>query len=148
MHKTIENYLQSANGAEKVLAHAKLLMKLARCYQNLAPSHLAQASRTVNYTQGTVIIHADNNAVAAKLRQLAGTLAEGFSRNGWKCSDIQVKVQVHENPEQLHKTAPRNLNNEAITELERLRDSLADSPLGEAVGNLIKRAARESSGKC
>lgn len=143
MQNSIENYLQSADGAGKVLAHAKLLIKLARCYQELAPTHLAQASRLVNYTPGTVIIHADNNAVAAKLRQLAGTLAEGFSRNGWQCNEIQVKVQVHDNPEQLRKVTPRNLNSEAITELERLYDSLPDSPLREAVDNLIKRAARE-----
>ena len=92
MQKTLENYLEATDCAEKILAHARLLIKLTHLYQKIAPAHLGQASTLANYKSGIIVIHATSGAVAAKLRQLAPTLADGFSKKGVECSGVQVKV--------------------------------------------------------
>ena len=96
MQKSLENYLEATDGAGKVLAHARLLIKLANLYQKIAPAHLSQASTLANYKSGIIVIHATNGAVAAKLRQLAPSLSDGFSKRGIECNGVQVKVQAPE----------------------------------------------------
>ena len=96
MQKSLENYLDTADGAGQVLAHARLLTKLAHLYQDIAPANLRQASRLANYKSGIIVIHADTGVLAAKLRQLAPTLAQGFLKRGFECTGVQVKVQAPE----------------------------------------------------
>lgn len=142
MQNSLENFLEAADGAGKVLAHAKLLIKLAHMYQELAPMHLSQASRLANYKSGIVVIHAVSGAVAAKLRQMAPTLADGFSSRGIECNGVQVKVQAHESDAQSRTSTQKPLTLWSSHELESLRDSLPDSPLREAVNQLLARSAR------
>ena len=142
MQNSLENYLEAADGAGKVLAHAKLLIKLAQMYQELAPMHLSQASRLANYKSGIVVIHAVSGAVAAKLRQMAPTLADGFSKRGVECNGVQVKVQAHESDAQSRTSTQKPLSLRSSHELESLRDSLPPSPLREAVDQLLARSAR------
>jgi hypothetical protein len=80
MKNQLENYLEAAEGADKVLAHARLLVKLARLYTEFVPTHLGQASCVANYGAYVITIHASSGAVAAKLRQMAPTLANEFSK--------------------------------------------------------------------
>ena len=80
MQNSLDHYLEAADGAGKLIAHARLLLKLSHIYREIAPAHLARSSTLANYKSGTVIIHADSGAVAVKLRQLATTLADGFSK--------------------------------------------------------------------
>ena len=142
MPNTLEDFLDAADGAGNVLAHARLLLRLANLYQEIAPAHLRQASTIANYKSGIIVIHATNVAVAAKLRQLATTLAEGFSKRGVECSDVQVKVQATEIATQSRGSMPKPLSAQTSRSLEELRDSLPESDLRHAVETLIKRSAR------
>ena len=142
MQNSLENYLQAADGAGKVLAHARLLMKLTHLYQEIAPAHLGQASRLANYKSGIIVIHAVSGAVAAKLRQLAPTLADGFSKRGIECSGVQVKVQARKMSAQSMSSTKKPLTPGASRSLEGLRDSLPSSPLRAALATLLERAAR------
>lgn len=142
MQNSLENFLQTADGAGKVLAHARLLIKLARMYQELAPLHLGQASSLANYKSGMIVIHAVSGAVAAKLRQLAPTLADGFSKRGIECNGVQVKVQAREFGTQSRTSTQKPLTSRTSFELEGLRDSLPASPLRDAVNNLLAHSAR------
>lgn len=143
MPNTLEDFLDAADGAGSVLAHARLLLRLANLYQEIAPAHLYQASKLANYKSGIVVIHASNGATAAKLRQLATTLADGFSRRGIECSGVQIKVQAAEIPTQSMGSMPKPLSTQTGRTLEELRDSLPDSDLRQAVDTLIRRSARE-----
>jgi hypothetical protein len=142
MQNSLESYLESADGAAKVIAHARLLVKLARLYQELAPPHLGQASRLVNYKSGTVVIHASSGAIATKLRQLAPSLTDGFSNRGVECNGVQVKVQVRETGRQSRTSTPKPLSAETTGELARLRDALPGSPLRDAIGKLLERSSK------
>ena len=143
MQKSLESYLETAEGAGKVLAHARLLIKLTRLYQEIAPPHLGQASHLANYKSGIVVIHAASGAVAAKLRQLAPTLAGGFSKRGVECSDVQIKVQADETGKQSTTSTQKPLSARTSLELEGLRDSLPESPLRAALDTLLTRAAKQ-----
>ena len=143
MQNSLETYLEAADGAGKVLAHARLLIKLTHLYQDIAPAHLGQASHLANYKSGIVVIHAVNAAVAAKLRQLAPTLAAGFSKRGTECNGVQVKVQARETGTQSSTSTPKPLSSRTSRELEGLRDSLPSSPLRAALESLLTRAAKQ-----
>ena len=139
---TLEDFLDSADGAGSVLAQARRLLRLACLYQEIAPAHLCQASRLVNYKSGTVVIHASNGATAAKLRQLASTLADGFAKRGVECSGVQVKVQAAEFRVQSSPPMQKPLSGQAVQTLGDLRDSLPDSELRQAVDTLLRRSAK------
>ena len=142
MQKTLENYLEAADGAGSVLAHARLLLKLTDLYQKIAPPHLAQASTLANYKAGIVVIHATSGAVASKLQQLATTLADGFSRKGIECNGVQVKVQARKTGAQSSTSTMKPLSTKASAQLTGLRDSLPAGPLRAALDDLLTNAAR------
>jgi hypothetical protein len=139
--KTLEDFLDATDGAGKVLAHARELLRLSRLYQGIAPAYLSGASRLVNYKSGTVIIHAANGAVAAKLRQLATTLADGFSRRGVACRAVEVRVRAIEFQPQPASPRQKPLSGQTFQTLGGLRDTLPDSELRQAVDSLIRRSA-------
>lgn len=143
MQNPLENYLQSADGAGKVLAHARLLIKLAHLYQGMAPAHLCQASCVANYKSGIIIIHAVSGAVAAKLRQLAPTLVNEFLKRGVECNEVQVKVQAHEIKSQSRDATQKPLSARTSGELSGLAGSLPLSPLRSAIETLLSRAAKQ-----
>lgn len=143
MRNSLESYLDSADGAGKVVEHAKRLMRLAHIYQQLAPVHLSQSSTLANYKSGTVVIHASSGAVATKLRQLAPTLAEAFRKHGIECNGVQIKVQT-ENPHTPTITSTQKpISAKTGQTLEELRDKLPESPLRTALTQLLDHAARE-----
>jgi hypothetical protein len=144
MNHSLESYLATSDGAGKVLAHARSLIKLARIYQEIAPAHLGQASHLANYKSGIIVIHAVSGAVAAKLRQLGPTLADGFSKRGVECNGVQIKVQATTNVIKSTGSTQKPLTPTASRTLEGLRDSLPSSPLRAALETLLARVARTS----
>lgn len=140
MQNPVENYLEASEGAGSVLAHARLLMKLAHFYQEMAPTHLGQASCVANYKSGIIVILAVSGAVAAKLRQLAPTLANEFSKRGFECSEVQVKVQAHEIKSQSRASTQKPLSHQTGEILAGLAGTLPDSPLRAALETLLTRA--------
>lgn|SRR5574342_585653 len=141
--QSLNSYLSHGDGAGRLMAHAALLLKLARIYQNMAPGHLGQASRVANYKSGTVVIHADNGAVAVKLRQMAPTLAREFLNRGIECSGVLVKVQALEIFDHSKEAPYRPLSARAGRELAELAHEMRPSPLREAIETLLQRVARE-----
>ena len=144
MHKSIENYLEAPDAAGKILAHARLLLKLSALYQQIAPAYLAEASHLANYKSGIIVIHANSGTIAAKLRQLGPTLADGFSRRGIECNGVQVKVQAGEKSQQSMTSTPKPLTRGACTALEALRDDLPETPLRDALKALLEHSLKES----
>jgi hypothetical protein len=143
MQKSLESFLENADGAGQVLAHARLLNKLEHLYQVIAPAHLGRSSHLANFKSGIVVIHAASGAVAAKLRQLAPTLTNGFRLRGIECNDVQIKVQAEEKVKQSMASTQKPLSSRASHELEGLRDSLPASPLRAALESLLARAPRQ-----
>jgi hypothetical protein len=70
-------------GAGKVLAHARLLAKLAGLFQEIAPPHLGQASSVANYKSGIVVIHASRRRGDQATPDGANTGRRIFAAGAW-----------------------------------------------------------------
>jgi len=142
---SLDHYLASSTGAGKLMAHARLLQKLARIYRDAVPEHLGVSSRVANYKSGKVVIHADYGAVAVKLRQMAPTLTREFSLRGVECNGVTVKVQALEIEGHSHAPVVRPLSGGTCRNLQALAAEMRPSPLRDAIGILLDRAARKDS---
>ncbi len=142
MYNGPEHYLDKDAAAGRVMAHARLLLKLSRRFAAVAPAGLRHSARVANYKLGTVIIHADNGAVAAKIRQLSRRLSDELSKGGAECSGIEVKVQPRQIPSQSTSSTPKPLSGKALDTLRSTSEALPHGPLRAALDKLLARAAR------
>lgn len=139
MQASIENFLNSAGGASSVVAHARLLIRLQNFYRKLAPSYLSESSTVANYKLGIIVIHADNGAVAAKLRQMATTLAGDFSRFGVECNGVQIRVQASQPLEKPRPQVHRPLSARAGGTMSELAKTLPVGSLKSALEQFLDR---------
>lgn len=141
MHVPLEQLLNAAEGAAKVMAHARLLLKLSRRYEAVAPTDLGRASRVANFKSGKIVIHTDNGAVAAKLRQMSSSLCRLLSYEGMEFSGLEIKVQPREIPWRPELSKPEPLSPRAGTTLRQAAEHLpADSPLRVALEKLLEKS--------
>ena len=97
MHpKNLRAYLDSAAGIAGLLPQAERLIELRRIYCKVVPQQLLRSSAIVNYKQQKLVIFAENNAVAAKLRLLSPRLVNDFSKSGVEVTGIRLEVQPRE----------------------------------------------------
>ena len=142
MYKGPEQYLNSDAATSRIMAHARLLQKLSRRFEAIAPSGLRHAARVANYKSGKVVIHTENGAVAAKLRQMSQRLCDELSKGGAECSAMEVKVQPRQTPYQSTTSTLKPLSGKAFGMLQSTADSLPEGPLRKALNTLLERAAR------
>lgn len=142
MYKAPEQYLDSDATTGRLMAHARLLLKLTRRFEAIAPAGLRHAARVANFKSGKIVIHADNGAVAAKLRQMSQRLCSELSKGGAECNGIEVKVQPRQFPYQSMGSTIKPLSDRTFGMLRETADKLPDGALRNALDTLIKRAAR------
>ena len=150
MPNSLKHYLEATDGAGRIMAHARMLVRLRRIYEEIAPSYLQQGSVLANYKRGTssgiVVIHACNGAIAAKLRQTAATLAEGFCKRGVECNEVRIKVQAPENHPKTPRPRQKPLSANAYGALTRLHDKLPEEEtLRHSLARLLARCALSDS---
>lgn len=142
MHKAPAQYLDDDATAGRLMAHARLLLKLTRRLEAATPSGLRHAVRVANFKSGRIVIHADNGAVATKIRQMSQRLVDELSKEGAECSGIEVKVQPRQIPFQSTPSTQKPLSAQAIGTLQSAAEELPDGPLRKALNCLLERAAR------
>jgi hypothetical protein len=131
----------ASSGDLKALARqAQRLRELQLCFLETTPSALARASRVANLKTGTLLILADNAAVAAKLRQLAPRLLLHFKEREKEVTGIRVEVQVKPHKIKAEDDVTgRSLPPDAIKDFSALSDALPASPLKSALARLVAR---------
>lgn len=140
MSNALSFYLESADAAAPIMAHARLLGRLNRQFAAAMPLALAQASRVANYKSGKVVIHADNSAVAAKIRQMRERILTACCQGGPECNELEVKVQPR-HFDQIHaRPAERALSTIARQSLADTARSLPEGPLRAAIAELLRRS--------
>lgn len=143
MTQTLDGALKRAEPLARLHEHALLLTRMQRLLGQLIGPALAAHSRVVQWQDGLLTLHADNNALAARLRQSLPTIAEGFSAQGWPVSQVAVKVRPRPAEPQPPPVPQRTLPASAATRLAQLQASLPDdSPLREALARLLAEARR------
>lgn len=142
MYKGPEQYLDSDAAASRVMAHARLLLKLSRHFEAIAPAGFRDAAHVANYKSGKIVIHADNGAVATKIRQMSQRLCDELSKRGAECTGIEVKVQPRLIPCQSTSSTKKPLSEKTCTVLRSTSENLPKGALRDALDRLLKRAAR------
>ena len=145
MHsKNLRSYLDSAVGIAGLLPQAERLIELRRIYSKLVPQQLLRSSSIVNYKQQKVVIFAENNAIAAKLRLLSPRLVNDFSKCGVEVTGIRLEVQPRQTPLKASLPKQARLSRAGTDSLEALARQLPDSTLKQA---LVDMAAHGRSGQ-
>ena len=140
MHsKNLRAYLDSAAGIAALLPQAERLIELRHIYSELVPQQLLRYSSIVNYKQGNVVIFAENNAVAAKLKLLSPRLVNGFSKRGVQITGIRLQVQPRQEPGKVPASKQAKLSAAGAESLEALARRLPDSRLKQVVTDMAAR---------
>ncbi len=132
------SFLSATPNLQVLLQQAQKLLVLQKIWDEVAPKPLSTASRVGAVRQQTLIVYANNGAVAGKLRQLVPSLLEKIQKRGVEITAIQVDVQVGTSPPG-KKPKDLTVSHNALNSLEKLEQSLADSPLKNALHALIQR---------
>ena len=140
MHsKNLRAYLDSATGIASLLPQAERLIELRRIYEQIMPQQLLRCSSIVNYKRQTVIIFAENNAIAAKLRLLSPRLVNDFSKRGVEVTGIRLEVQPRQESEKALIPKHAKLSPAGAESLEALAERLPDSKLKQVLTELAGR---------
>ena len=138
--RTLNDCLQADEAVARLAAHAGNLLKLQRIIDATLPTSLLRSCRIANYKLGIVFLHADNAAVAAKLRQMAPSLCEQLRSSGREITEIRVKLQPQTPgtpaPEQEYRSPIGLQAKQGLTKLSMTLPG--DSPLRAAIERLLK----------
>jgi hypothetical protein len=118
---------------------------LQRLYSACSPPELSQASRVVGDHNGTLVIAADNGAIAAKLKQIMPRLLKNLQKQSAQVTGIRIQVQVTgQQPAPRVYTEKPELPIDLIDDFEKLSAQVQDPGLRAA---LARFAARRRSGR-
>jgi hypothetical protein len=119
--------------------HARRLAEVQQVLLEAVPLPLAGAIRVGSFQTGTLLILAANSAVAAKLRQLTPSLLFHVRKREIQVTGIRVEVQVRKQQKACLDKPVRDLSRKTVDDLDRLADSLRDSPLKAAISLMVQR---------
>src|SRR5262249_30997727 len=115
--------LSGSDGIPALMPQAQRLLQLRRLLAELLPDALARACTVANYKHGKLVVFAESNAIAAKLRLLSPTLCDRLSSRGVQVTEMQIEAQA---PEQAREKSAKAavLSGPAITSLAELASQL------------------------
>jgi hypothetical protein len=136
----IGDVIANSGNLTALARHARRLSDLQQLLLEATPFALAAASRVTDLRAGTLVLLADNAAVAAKLRQLAPRLLKHVQKQQAEVTGIRVDVQVktHKIKDE-DEVTKQPLPAEAIKDLGGLAESLPPSPLKSALDRMLAR---------
>lgn len=139
--RSLEDCLLADAGMARLSSHASRLARLQAILAANLPANLARGARVANLKAGKLVIHADNGAVAAKLRQMAPRLADLVRFEAAEINGIEIRVQGRGGkPVQSPRKAPAGIGDQAKRGLTSLESRLpAGSRLRLALAKLVER---------
>ena len=146
VHK-IGDVIATSDTLKALARQAQRLKDLQHLLFEAIPPALAAASRVTNLRSGTLILSADNAAVAAKLRQLTPRLLLHVREQATEVTGIRVDVQVKPHKIKAEdEVTKHSLPPDAIQKIESLSDALPPSPLKSALARLAAHRRPKKSG--
>jgi len=134
----ISALLRTTGEFKALVQKTQRLAEWHKRYADLAPPALARSSRVAGFRSGTLVLWADNAAVAAKLKQLTPRLMTALNEQADEVTSIRVQVQpVQVTPRREKKAALSGLPPQAVDQFEKLSASVHGSPLKEAIEKLV-----------
>jgi hypothetical protein len=92
--RSLQEHLAFGDSMARLAAHAQRLLQFQRLLEAALPAALRPYARVANFRLGKLFIHAENGAVAAKIRQFGSRLANDLSNKEVKVTQIEVRVQA------------------------------------------------------
>jgi hypothetical protein len=129
--------LSETGGIPALMPQARRLLELRQILASLLPAALARACTVANYKQGKLVLFAENNAVAAKLKLISPTLRERLSDRGVQVTEMDIGVQAPEATQEKPEKSTK-LSGSAVASLAELAAQLPDSPLKQRVAALAR----------
>jgi hypothetical protein len=138
--RSLEDCLMADAGLARFSSHARRLLELQHRFRSATP--LARSARVANLKFGRVVIHADNGAVATKIRQMAPRLVDIFLTAGVEVTGIDIRVQpIAGNPPRPVQGPAPGIGFQQKQGLTSLANGLPDdSPLKAALLRFAKQA--------
>ena len=133
-------YLDTTPAVQSLVKQALRLIEMQRVFTEIAPKPLAQSSRVGRFTHSSLLLFADNGAVATKLKQLTPSLLVKFQKREYEVTAIRVEVQPP--PRQPIPRKKTRLSGKASGYLQELAAGLPASPLRAALEGLLARASK------
>jgi hypothetical protein len=136
----LDRILAAESTLQPVLAKAHELRALAGLLDRFLPPDLARQTRVVNYRDGEMVLLTASPAAAAKLRLLAPSLVNFFSKQ--RLQVISVSIRVQPNTSQNKDAAPQKtacLSAPALDSLSSLYKGMRNSPARDALRVLLER---------
>lgn len=142
MYHGPEHFLKRDANANRLLVHARLLIKLTRRFEAIAPAGLRHSVRVANFKAGKIVIHTDHGAAASKLRQMSQRLCAEMSKDGIVCSELEVKVQPRQPIPSGTTHTQKPLSAKTVDLLRSTAEKLPKGGLRDALDTLLQRAAK------
>jgi hypothetical protein len=139
-HK-VDFFLTGSARLQDLFGQAQTLLRLQRVFVEIAPAALAKSCKVAAIEQKTLVLFADNGAIAAKIKQLLPSLLKKFQQNGVEVTALQVQVQALQTPPKPPKIHRADLSDAAVDSLKGLSGGLAESPLKTALERMVARHA-------
>lgn len=143
MSQLLQRFLGSGDALARLKDHAARLMRLQTTLQGHLPPALAASCSVANLKDGTLVLLTDHGAAAARLKQLAPSLAAQLAASGLPVREVQVRVRLGGWKEAPRAPTQRTISETGTRSLEDFAASLpADSPLRESFERLVARSRR------
>ena len=132
----------ATTGELKALSRAATrLAELEQLLLSTAPHALSEATRIKTFRAGTLVVSADNAAVASKLKLLAPQLLIQIREREPEVTGIRVEVQPAPGAAK-RQSGKLAMGDGAVSGFRNLAAELADSPLKKAVERLVRRRGK------
>lgn len=126
-----------------VSARTRRMRELQTLYSASAPADLAKASRVKNLREGTLVIAADNAAIAAKLRQVAPRVLAKIGQSDPTITEVRVQVQVSGRARTALPASRKSpLSAAALKKIEALSKHVESEELSSALARLVRHQRR------
>ncbi|MCL2021714.1 MAG: DciA family protein [Betaproteobacteria bacterium] len=138
-----EQLLRSSEITARLLPRARALIRLNQTLRDTLPDSLTHQAWVANIRCQTVIIYANNAAVATKLRQFNERLLDIFTSISGEYKQIEIKVQPVNAPSPQLRIFPEGKPAMSLASAEKLlafaRAMPEDSPLATTLRSLAER---------
>lgn len=118
--------------------HLQLLQQVLRGH---LPVSMAMACSVGSLRQGVLTVHADNGAMALKLKQMAPTLLGAIQERDASILSVRIIVQIEDRNQARKRNKPQ-LDAMGCNILAEFAQNLQDTPLKSAISNMVQRHKR------
>lgn len=135
------SFFSVAPELQQVYIQANHLRLLQQVFRDHLPAGMAMACGVSSIRQGVLTVHADNGAMALKLKQMAPTLLLPIQERDASILSVRIIVQIKDRNQARKRNKP-HLGASGCNILAEFAQNLQDTPLKSAISTMVQRHKR------